>query len=99
MSRTKLLLQVAQDVQALGASLQELCLAMQSEKPKVKEEKTTKQSVTLEEVRGVLARKSQEGFTAQIKSIIQRFDAEKLSDVNPQDYEEIMLLAEELSHD
>lgn len=111
MSRNKLLLEVVQDMQALGNSLQVLAEALmageQSEEI-IKEDdlpfdtsdmKASKPQVTLEEVRSVLARQSQAGFTAQVQSIIQRFDAKKLSDVQPQFYEEIMLLAEELSND
>ena len=111
MSRTKLLLEVVQDIQALGNSLQVLAEAlMVGEHPEeiIKEDdlpfdtsdmKATKPQVTLEEVRSVLARQSQAGFTSQVQSIIQRFDAKKLSDVQPQYYEEIMLLAEELSNE
>lgn len=111
MSRNKLLLEVVQDMQALGNSLQVLAEALmageQSEEI-IKEDdlpfdtsdmETSKSQVTLEEVRSVLARQSQAGFTAQVQSIIQRFNAKKLSDVQPQYYEEIMLLAEELTND
>ena len=110
MSKTKLLLEVVQDIQALGNSLQVLAEALMAGEPQVltKEEEmplntsdmeTSKSQVTLEEVRSVLARQSQAGFTAQVQSIIQRFNAKKLSDVQPQYYEEIMLLAEELTND
>ena len=109
MSRIKLLLQVTEDVQNLAESLRELANAMrsgESEQSAKKEEsipekpiEKSKSKVTLEEVRAVLARKSQAGFTTQVQSIIQQFDAKKLSEVMPEYYEEIMLLAEELSND
>ena len=109
MSRIKLLLQVTEDVQTLADSLRELVNAIQSDEPEVaatKEEvipekpiEQSKAKVTLEEIRAVLARQSQAGFTAQVQSIIQQFDAKKLSEVKPEYYEEIMLLAEELSHE
>lgn len=111
MSRTKLLLEVVQNIQALGQSLQELAEALmvgETQEIVTKEDdlpfddtdiKTVKPKVTLEEVRAVLARQSQAGFTAQVQSIIQRFNAKKLSDVQSQYYEEILLLADELSND
>ncbi len=109
MSRIKLLLQVTEDVQALADSLRELVNGMKSGEPEqsAKKEESIpekpieqpKLKVTLEEVRAVLARKSQAGFTAQVQSIIQQFDAKKLSEVKPEYYEEIVLLAEELSND
>ena len=113
MNKTKLLLDVVNDVKALGASLEVLADAFvaneesasvagkpkESVQPQPADSKMPRQKVTLEDVRAVLARKSQAGFTAQIQSIIQRFDAKKLSDVAPEHYEEILLSAEELSHE
>ncbi len=49
-----------------------------------------KKVLTFEEVRGVLATKSREGHTAEIKSILNEFGVEKLSDVDPSKYEELM---------
>ncbi|KRN88708.1 hypothetical protein [Ligilactobacillus ceti] len=45
---------------------------------------------TLEDVRKVLAEKSKLGFTPQIKEIINSFNANKLSEVNPSDYLELL---------
>lgn len=49
-----------------------------------------KKAFTFEEVRGVLATKSREGHTAEIKAILTEFDVEKLSDVDPSKYEELL---------
>lgn len=57
-------------------------------KPEVPEEKT----LTLEDVRAVLADKSRKGFTADVKAILTKHGADKLSDVNPAEYK--VLLAE-----
>ena len=113
MSKTKLLLDVVEDIRSLGDSLQALAESFgvadetvvvtndpkQSEQLPFDDSEIKKPKVTLEDVRAVLARKSQAGFTAQIQSIIRRFDASKLSEVATEHYEEILLLAEELSHD
>jgi hypothetical protein len=44
----------------------------------------------------MLAKKSAEGYTAQVKALLQKFDAEKLSDVDPKDYEDLYYSAEGL---
>ena len=52
--------------------------------------------LTLEEVRAVLAEKSRAGFTAQIREILVKHGAEKLSAVNPSEYETLLKEAEVL---
>lgn len=59
-----------------------------------KNEKT--KTYTLEDVRGVLAQKSQIGFTAEVKALIKKYGGSKLSDVESCRYEEIIKEAEEL---
>ena len=54
------------------------------------ETQTAKKALTFEEVRGVLAAKSREGHTAEIKAILTEFGVEKLSDVDPSKYEELL---------
>lgn len=56
------------------------------EQSKTAEEKV----LTLEEVRAVLAEKSRAGFTAQIREILVKHGAEKLSAVNPLEYEALL---------
>lgn len=71
-------------------------------KPKAKEEKTVEpkskdpaptddlpweeKTLTFEEVRSILARKSRSGFSAKIKELIIKHGAEKLSDIKPSEY-------------
>lgn len=50
--------------------------------------------ITLEDVRARLAQLSRDGKTAQVKVLIQKYDANKLSEVNPDDYEALLLDAE-----
>ncbi|WP_278964212.1 hypothetical protein [Lactobacillus apis] len=47
-------------------------------------------------VRKMLAKKSAEGYTAQVKELLHKFGAEKLSDVDPNDYEDLYYSAEGL---
>ena len=56
------------------------------EQSKTAEEKV----LTLEEVRAVLAEKSRAGFTDQIREILVKHGAEKLSAVNPLEYEALL---------
>lgn len=60
--------------------------SMTEEQSKTAEEKV----LTLEEVRAVLAEKSRAGFTAQIREILVKHGAEKLSAVNPSEYEALL---------
>lgn len=55
-------------------------------------QKQPKNQLTLEEVRAVCADKSRAGFTAEVKTIITKHGADKLSAVKPEDY--VAVLAE-----
>jgi len=54
--------------------------------------------ITLEEVRGVLADISRAGFTADVKKLIVRYGAERLSDVDPNSYSALLNDAKELKN-
>ena len=101
MSKTKLLLDVVENLRNLADSLQELHDGMIE--PSVREEKQDpadkpKQTlkVSLEDVRGLLAKKSQEGKSAEVRTLIQSYGVAKLSEVNESDYEDLYLKAEVL---
>ena len=44
----------------------------------------------------MLAEKSQAGFTAQVKALLESFDANKLSAVKPEDYKDLMAAAQDI---
>lgn len=74
---------------------------MNGDKERVLEEdkrvkKDADKEISLEEVRGVLAKKSQEGFTDEIRSIIKAYNCEKLSEINSKYYLEILQKAKQL---
>ena len=52
--------------------------------------------LTLEQVRAVLADKSRMGFTAEIRSLLQKYGAAKLSGIDPVHYEALVAEAEVL---
>lgn len=49
-------------------------------------------AISLEEVRAILADKSRAGFTADIRNLLQKYGADKLSEIDPTHY--IALLAD-----
>jgi hypothetical protein len=53
-----------------------------------------KKVYTLEEVRSVLAKKSQSGHTAEVKALLTKYGVDKLSAVDPSKYEALLKDAE-----
>lgn len=91
MSRIKILKDVVDDLQALANSLGTLATAIESgEQQEPVSAEPEAPALTLSDVRAVLARKSQAGFTKEIKALIGKYGAEKLSDVNPDRYEALL---------
>ncbi len=62
----------------------------------VKQEPKSEKVLKLEDVRAVLADKSRSGKTVEVKALITSFGAEKLSDIDPNSYAELMKKAEVL---
>ncbi len=96
----KLLLKTAEDLTALADSVRALCAALadspqEPEKPKPEKKAP---AVTLEQVRGVLAEKSRDGYTAEVRAIIQSFGAERLSEIDSANYEAVLKKAEVLGN-
>ena len=54
--------------------------------------------LTLEQVRAVLADKSRMGFTAEIRSLLQKYGAAKLSGIDPTNYKALVADAEVLGN-
>lgn len=112
MSKTKLLLNVVEDVrslincyQRLAEDLQELCEVFSENENSVStsdsgsnetstENKTDEPTITLEEVRTVLAKLAQDGKQAELKALIGKFGAKRLSEVESKYYPAILKEAE-----
>ena len=104
MSKIKLLLDVVSDLRSLADSVQAVAEAImenepaetqQSEMPEPEKEPEVKK-VTLEEVRAVLAGKSHEGFTAEVRALLLKYGASKLSEIDPTKYAALLADAEGL---
>ena len=54
-------------------------------------------TLTLEQVRAVLANKSRQGHTAEIRALLQKYDASKLSGIDPANYKALVADAEVLT--
>lgn len=59
---------------------------------------TPKKEVTLVEVRTVLAGLSKNGYTNDVKALLKKYGAEKLSGIKPEDYAAILSDAEALAN-
>ena len=103
MSQTKRWLDVVEDLRHLADSLEFLIAGMANDEVPVQQPKETKPvntkeipKVTLEQVRGVLASKSQEGKTAEVRELIQKYGASKLSEVDEKYFADLLKNAGEL---
>ena len=61
-----------------------------------KEEKPEPKPLTLEQVRAALAEKSRAGHTAEVKALLIKHGADKLSDIDPAEYPALLAEAEVL---
>lgn len=59
--------------------------------------KPEKKELKLEDVRAVLAERSRAGYTAQIRELLHKYGASKLSAVDPKDYEALLFDVEGLN--
>ena len=63
---------------------------------KVDEAPVKAEAIPLERVRAVLADKSRLGHTAEVKALLQKYGAAKLSEVKPEQYPKLLSEAEAL---
>jgi hypothetical protein len=106
MSKIKLLLDVVTDLRSLADSLQAVAEAMAGNEPvdasrpetpaQAPTQKPEEKTVTLEQVRAVLAEKSHDGFTAEIRGLLEKYGASKLSQIDPSKYAVLLAEAEAL---
>jgi hypothetical protein len=88
----------AQSLNAVADGLTALFSSSQSEASVQSETKLTPKPLTLEEVRAVLAEKSRNGHTAQIRELLEKHGAAKLSKIDPQKYAALLAETEVLGN-
>ncbi|MBP3652534.1 MAG: rRNA biogenesis protein rrp5 [Clostridia bacterium] len=101
MSKMKLLLDVVEDMRRLADSLQSMADSISGntvseEQAEPQREQQPIPKVSIDQVRAVLAEKSSEGKTAQVKELLYKYDAGKLSGVKPEDYPALLEEAQKL---
>lgn len=60
---------------------------------------TPKKPLTLEEVRVVLSDKCAHGFGSQVKALIEDYGVKSLKEIDPQNYEDLVLSAQALGQE
>ena len=105
MSKMSEMAQIIEDLRSAAAAISEAAnwLAQQfsatvEEAPTPESKPGTKPAITLEKVRAVLADKSRAGHTAEVRALLEKYGATKLSQVDPQHYETILKEAEGFGH-
>lgn len=105
MSKMKLLLDVVDDMRRLADSLQTVADSIAGntdaddqpdQQPAPQPEKPKTSVITIDQVRAVLAEKSGQGKTKEVKALLYKYDAGKLSGVKPEDYPALMEEAQKL---
>ena len=93
--KAKILTEIAENLVGVAEGLKKLAEILLGEVEPTKTQEPPK--VTLEEVRSVLTALSAEGKTAQVRNLIEKYGATKLSEVEPVFYKELMEDAKNVS--
>ena len=87
---------VTEDVPEPKAAKKSKATKEEAEKDSVSGSSQDSEVVTIEQVRAVLAEKSQSGLTSKVKELLGNFGAEKLSAVDPSKYADLYKAAQAL---
>ena len=99
MNQSQIILEIIKNIRCVADSLQLLVsntTKNTEDKANEKESTNEKPKVTIEQVRAVMAEKSQEGLTDKVKALLESFGANKLSDVKEENYAALLEKAKEL---
>lgn len=89
---------IIKDLETLTSHLNELLVSEEDVKVEMPRSEPSKK-IGLEDVRVVLAKLSQHGKTAEVKDLITKYGAVKLSDVHEDKYKDLLKDAEEIKID
>ncbi len=93
----KILLEIAENLRSLANNIEVFAKETHIDTPKVVSVAVEPEvTITLEQVRAVLAEKSQSGKQPQVKELILKHGANKLTALDPSCYAELLREAEEL---
>ena len=86
------------ETEKISAEINAAIVALERAAKLLKPEPEEKKLPKFEDVRGILAEKSREGFTKEIRELLEKHGASKLSQINPQDYPVLLQEVEALSY-
>lgn len=93
---------LAAELETCGKSLLKLAEALRAKEetlaPEPQKNEPGPTKLTLEEVRKVAADKSRQGFTDEVRELIQKYGADKLSSMDPEKYEAFLKDLEVMGH-
>ena len=87
---------IGEEIVALAEMMEHKAAADEASAPAAEEMPTDVALPKLEDVRAVLAEISRKGKTAEMKALLTKFGATKLSDINPSDYPSLLAAAKEV---
>ncbi len=102
MNNNKLAIEIVKNLRSIANSIEILLQAMEGEKSVEMLATSTESAppksepITLEKVRAVLALKAQSGKQPEVKALITKHGGQKLTDLKPSCYEELLKEAEVL---
>lgn len=90
-------LKIVNDLRDLADDLEIFAKLTKEESVELKTKVDTEEKIILiEDVRAVLASKSQDGKQKEVKALIQKYGANKLTDLEPKCYKDLLKDAEEM---
>lgn len=96
------LVKVSGELETCGKALLKLAEALRAKEetlaPEPQKNEPGPTKLTLEEVRKVAADKSRQGFTDEVRGLIQKYGADKLSSMDPEKYEAFLQDLEVMGH-
>ena len=95
--KAKILTEIAEHLVGAAEGLKKLAEILPSEVEPPKTQQNESPKVTLEEVRSVLTSLSAAGKTSEVRNLIEKYGATKLSEVDPVFYKELMEDAKNVS--
>ena len=95
MNKIKIIQSIISNLKGITDSLEDLAEVLNVNQGR-SAELTKVDQITIVKVRAVLAEKSQSGKQPEVKALITKFGAKKLTDIDPSCYEELLKEASEL---
>lgn len=87
---------IAEGYEKLAEGYRELASTEAPERVDTDKETTEESDIAIEDIRAVLAEKSQDGKRKEVKDLLLKYDSGRLSGVDPKDYPALMKDAEAL---